>query len=147
MSRNASSVTTEERNYDELVGQIRCNCRLEAVLRTTGPGKKNTGRNFFACPKYSTDPSNCRFFKWADELSGPGVPTTQIPKTPLRPNPKSNLGSPALTTSVMRGSGMTPASSAPRTPQSKPRDTGASQRRLALIRGAQYMKLLDLTFV
>lgn len=29
-------------------------------------------RNFFKCPKQRDDPTNCRFFKWADELDAPG---------------------------------------------------------------------------
>jgi len=117
---------------------------LEAALRTTGPGKKNTGRKFFSSPKYSTEPSNCKFFKWADELSGPGVPAIHLPKTPSKPpaaasSSKPREPGPSASKSVMEDLNIsrTPqTTSIPATPETKPRDLVASERRLAIIRAA-----------
>lgn len=55
-------------NYD---GSQRCDCQLEAVLRTVSKEGVNQGRQFYCCPKESTQ-ARCRFFVWVDEMQQGG---------------------------------------------------------------------------
>ncbi|KAI4457177.1 prokaryotic dna topoisomerase [Holotrichia oblita] len=48
-------------------GDVRCNCRLQAQLRTVQKEGPNKGRQFYSCPKPMGEA--CNFFKWADDVS------------------------------------------------------------------------------
>lgn len=47
--------------------EIRCNCQLQAQLRTVQKDGPNKGRQFYSCSKPIGE--GCNFFKWADDVS------------------------------------------------------------------------------
>ncbi|GAC93441.1 hypothetical protein PHSY_001006 [Pseudozyma hubeiensis SY62] len=51
-------------------GARRCDCDLQAILKTTTNGGPNQGRSFWTCGRESAR-LRCKFFEWNDDGSGP----------------------------------------------------------------------------